>query len=167
MDTNLIARREEELVKTAFKKMKAIKGLSILAENIEERLGIISFYIVNQHYNLIVQLLNDRFGIQVRGGCACAGTYGHYLLSVDWDQSHKITNQINQGDLSEKPGWVRLSLHPTMTNSELDYIIDSIDQVANNYDVWKKDYIYSQKKNEFFHKSGARTESDILPWFNL
>ena len=70
------------------------------------------------HYNLAVQLLNDKFGIQVRGGCSCAGTYGHILLNVEKEQSCLITDKINSGDLTTKPGWVRMSIHPTMTNNE-------------------------------------------------
>ena len=106
--------------------MKKIPALHILAGNIEHRLGAISFYVDNIHYNLIVKLLNDRFGVQVRGGCSCAGTYGHYLLHVDPNHSKTITDKIDQGDLSEKPGWVRLSIHPTMTDNELRTTIDGI-----------------------------------------
>ncbi len=119
MGVDNIKLREEELVKKAFNLLSKVPNLHILADNIRDRLGIISFYIDDIHYNLLVKLLNDRFGIQVRGGCACAGTYGHYLLDVTYEDSHKITQLINSGDLSVKPGWVRLSLHPTMTNEEL------------------------------------------------
>jgi selenocysteine lyase/cysteine desulfurase len=114
MGVENICTREEELVKIAFYEMKKIPGLHLLAGNIEERLGAISFYIENIHYNLIVKLLNDRYGVQVRGGCSCAGTYGHFLLYVDPIRSKKITDKINTGDLSDKPGWVRMSVHPTI-----------------------------------------------------
>ena len=82
------------------------------------------FIIREIHFNLIVKLLSDRFGIQVRGGCACAGTYGHFLLEVSYDRSHQITEKINHGDLSEKPGWVRVSLHPVMTDEEVHYFMN-------------------------------------------
>ncbi len=152
MNTELIRKREEELLEICFSEMPKIKGLHILAENVKKRLGIVSFYFENIHYNLVVKLLNDRFGVQVRGGCACAGTYGHFLLDVTHEQSRKITKLINKGDLSLKPGWVRLSLHPTMTNYELLFIIDALNQISENYDQWEKDYIYSKKTNEFTHK---------------
>jgi len=103
MDTHKIRKREEELLKIAFDGLRSIKGLHILAENITERLGIISFYTDNIHHNLVTKLLNDRFGIQVRGGCSCAGTYGHFLLNVDIKQSREITDRIEAGDLSLKP----------------------------------------------------------------
>jgi len=148
-----LRQREEELVKLAFTELKKIKGLHILAGNIEERLGAISFYIDNIHYNLIVKLLNDRFGIQVRGGCSCAGTYGHYLLHVTQQQSKHITEKINHGDLSEKPGWVRMSIHPTMKNEEITFICKSIEEIAKNISEWEKDYEYISSKNEFVYKN--------------
>ena len=85
-------------------------------------------------------MLNDRFGIQTRGGCSCAGTYGHYLLNVDKEQSHKITSSISQGDCSLKPGWIRFSIHPTQTDQEVQYICDSIQELARHFEDWKDDY---------------------------
>jgi hypothetical protein len=35
------------------------------------------------HYNYVVSLLSDLFGIQIRGGCNCAGPYGARLLQID------------------------------------------------------------------------------------
>jgi selenocysteine lyase/cysteine desulfurase len=125
--------------------------LHILAENISDRLGVISFYIDDLHYNLGVKLLNDRFGIQVRGGCSCAGTYGHYLLHVEKEYSNQITCKINQGDLTDKPGWIRMSIHPTMTDSELEYILDGIVELANQHQSWSKEYNYIPKENNFNH----------------
>lgn len=159
--------REKELLNIAFERFKKIKDVVVMAENTTDRLGVVSFYSPAIHYNLFVQLLNDRFGIQVRGGCACAGTYGHYLLAVDKETSHKITCMINDGDLSLKPGWVRLSLHPTMTNNELNYILSAIEEVVKNAEDWKSDYQYSPKSNEFHHKSLVRKEEDIISWFEL
>lgn len=160
--------REEELVNIAFAELKKITGINILADNVEDRLGCISFYFEDIHYNLIVRLLSDRFGVQVRGGCACAGTYGHYLLHVSYERSRAITELINLGDLSEKPGWVRLSLHPSMSNDELFHIMDAIKQIAENHEQWGKDYEYSSKKNEFFHKEFPPETDSVLPeWFRL
>lgn len=160
--------REEELLKTAFKELKSIPGLHILADHIEKRLGILSFYLENLHYNLVVKLLNDRYGIQVRGGCSCAGTYGHYLLHIGPSQSRSITDQIDRGNLSAKPGWVRLSLHPTMTDHELDYILSGIREIARNHEHWQKDYQYSPADNEFRHIGAAKSEPDVVKdWFLL
>ena len=155
-------------VKITFNKLREIENLHILADNVEARIGVFSFYIDNIHHNLIVKLLNDRYGIQVRGGCSCAGTYGHYLLHVDKNHSKKITDKINKGDLSEKPGWVRMSIHPTMTNDELYYIIDAIKATSENIKQWEKDYIYSSKNNEFYHKDyQTKSTEDFKNWFQL
>lgn len=165
--SNIIA-RENELLNIAFPRLKKIPSLHILAQEHEERLGIISFYIEDVHYNLMVKLLNDRYGIQMRGGCSCAGTYGHYLLHVDPTRSKRISDKINHGDFSEKPGWVRFSLHPTMTNQELDYILSAIEEIIINAKSWSKDYTYSSHSNEYCHNSkGTPGSSDIDAYFNL
>ena len=140
MGVKQMLQREEEIVPALLKEMRSISGLKILADHIEQRLGIISFYFNDIHYNLVVKILNDRFGIQMRGGCLCAGTYGHYLLHVDQPHSNAITKRINHGDLSTKPGWVRLSLHPTTTNDEVDYILDALRSLRKNIGKWEKDY---------------------------
>jgi selenocysteine lyase/cysteine desulfurase len=90
----------------------------------------VSFYIEGQHFNTTVQLLNDHFGIQCRGGCSCAGTHGHYLLGIDQYQSKQITDLIDRGDTSAKPGWVRISLHPTMTDEEVRLIVEGVGAVS-------------------------------------
>jgi selenocysteine lyase/cysteine desulfurase len=168
MATSNIRKREEELVKTTFRELRKIPQINILADNVEDRLGCVSFYVNDIHYNLIVKLLSDRFGIQVRGGCACAGTYGHYLLHVSYEQSKAITNLIDLGDFSTKPGWVRLSLHPTMTDDELCYIIDAIKQIVAHAKEWENDYTYSPGTNEFQHKHFPdNSKTRAREWFRL
>ncbi len=162
--------REEELLKIAFPLLDQIPGITILANNIRERLAVISFYHKKIHFNLIVKLLNDKFGIQVRGGCACAGTYGHFLLEVTHEKSNKITEKINHGDLSEKPGWVRWSLHPTMRDEDVRYFGNALSELVANYKEWKKDYVRIVSKNEFAHKSeidNPANEKIIEDWFTL
>ena len=166
MGTDAIAAREHELLATAFPRLRAIPGLHILADNIEDRLGVISFYVENVHYNLIVKLLNDRYGIQTRGGCSCAGTYGHYLLRVDREHSKRITDQINEGFLANKPGWVRLSLHPTMTDAELDFVLDALAEIVVHVEEWAEDYEYSAATNEYTHKAGE-DGVDVAEWFEV
>lgn len=166
MGVENILRREKHLVKIVFDGLRKIPGLHILADNIEERLGAISFYVDGVHYNLIVKILNDRYGVQVRGGCSCAGTYGHYLLHVTEQMSKQITDKIDHGDLSEKPGWVRMSIHPTMTDEEIHFIIDAVREIVENIDEWKVDYEYDIHKNEFFHQSGNENEN-VYKMFSL
>ncbi len=168
MTPNKMLAREKELLKIAFAGLRKIPGLTLLADNCEDRLGILSFYIDGIHYNLLVKMLNDRFGIQVRGGCFCAGTYGHLLLHVDYNRSKRITDLIDEGDLSAKPGWVRMSIHPTSTNDEVYYIIDAIDQCARNHDKWEKEYRYSSQLNEYQCILGEDIQvQKVETWFEL
>ncbi len=168
LGTENIRIREEQLLERTFSGLEAIPGLHILAPDIRHRLGAVSFYIDGLHYNLVVKLLSDRYGIQVRGGCACAGTYGHYLLDVTYDHSHRITEMINRGDLSEKPGWVRLSVHPTMTGDELETVIGALREIRENASEWSADYIYNRRTNEFTHRDETVAGREkVLSWFNL
>ena len=163
-----ILEREHELNTIVFNKLSKIKNLTLLAPDHTNRLGVFSFYIENAHYNLIVKLLNDRFGVQTRGGCSCAGTYGHYLLHVDQLTSKAIEQKILEGCLMERPGWIRMSIHPTMTNAEIEFICDAIEAVSKNYQDWQNDYTYNSAKNEFVHKENSIVEQQIIEnWFDL
>ncbi len=162
MGVENIKAREKELVKIALKGLRQIPGIHILAQNIDERLGAISFYVDDIHYNLLVKLLNDHYGIQVRGGCSCAGTYGHYLLHVDPNRSSAITEKINEGDFSEKPGWVRMSIHPTMTDDEIYFILESLEYIVKNVNDLIKEYNYDKHKNEYYHKSFDKENSTFI-----
>lgn len=165
MGVSHIEAREEHLVQRFFTHLDSMPRVHVLADNLRDRLGAISLYIEDVHYNLAVKLLNDRFGIQTRGGCSCAGTYGHYLLHVDPNRSKAITDKIDAGDLSEKPGWVRVSLHPTMTDSEIDLLAEGLEAVVKNADRWVEDYHYDIHKNEYFHKNEADICSMVKKWF--
>ena len=166
MGVQNILDREHELNAIIFDKLSSIENLKILAPEHTDRLGVFSFYIEKAHYNLIVKLLNDRFGVQTRGGCSCAGTYGHYLLNVDESTSKSIEVKILEGCLMERPGWIRMSIHPTLTNAEVTFICDAIDQVSKNHEAWSKDYDYNAIKNEFIHKASPNTEKTIIEnWF--
>ncbi len=163
-----IENREKELIPRAFKGLKAIQGVQILADNVIDRIGALSFYIEDTHYNLVVKLLSDRYGIQVRGGCACAGTYGHYLLDVTYQYSQTITDLINTGDLSQKPGWIRWSIHPTTLDSEIDYFVFAVEEISKNYKKWSVDYEYNKHTNEFAHKEMiGKSNYDLNNWFSL
>ena len=168
MGVEHILKREEELNHIIFNKLSKVQNLTILAREHTERLGVFSFYIEGAHYNLIVKLLNDRFGIQTRGGCSCAGTYGHYLLNVDKITSKSIEKKILEGCLLERPGWIRMSIHPTMTNQDILFICNAIAQVAKNFNTWGKDYNYNADKNEYVHISKKLIEADITKdWFGM
>lgn len=158
--------REAELLDIIWPRLKSIPNLHILAESHPDRLGVLSFYIDDLHFNLGVKLLNDRYGIQVRGGCSCAGTYGHYLLNVDPEKSNAITCKINEGELEDKPGWIRMSIHPVMTNAEAEYVCNAIEQLALLHDDWKLDYVYDKHTNEFKYNDPEYKELEMVEdWF--
>jgi selenocysteine lyase/cysteine desulfurase len=151
MGVEAIRQRERELLDLVWDRLRAVRGLHLLADQHRDRLGIVSFYIDGLHFNLAVRLLNDRYGIQTRGGCSCAGTYGHYLLHVSREHSRRITDLIDRGDKTDKPGWVRASLHPTMTDAEAHGLVDAIEALSANHLTWAQDYRYDLHTNEYVH----------------
>jgi len=166
MGVEAMGAREKEIVGFAMDALRAIPKVHVLAPGCRHRLAILSFYVEDMHYNLVVRLLNDRFGIQSRGGCSCAGTYGHYLLNVDPQRSKHITDRIDRGDLSEKPGWVRLSFHPTSTTAEVERCVEAVEAVVRHGAAWAADYTYSPHTNEFSHNGGWHEARDLVTsWF--
>lgn len=141
--------REHELVERLLTGLSRIPGVNIFEAQQHHRIGFISLAVPGIHHNLIVRLLNDRFGIQTRGGCSCAGTYGHLLFDIDYEKSKKITEQIDHGDLSAKPGWVRISIHPTTTDAEIDYIVDALAAIVTHASEWAQDYIFNIHSADF------------------
>lgn len=167
MGVENMLKREKEMMTKIWDGLKGIPNLHILAENTKDRLGIFSFFIDNLHYNLAVNLLNDRFGIQVRSGCFCAGTYGHHLLNIDRNHSRAITDKIDNGFLCDKPGWVRLSVHPVLTDKEIEFSIDAIIQLCKNHILWAKDYSYNVKTNDFTYIAKTQMDNNIVSeWFS-
>jgi selenocysteine lyase/cysteine desulfurase len=168
MGVENIRKREDEINDILFKTLENLSGVKILAPNHKKRLSIFSFYFEKFHFNLVVKLLNDRFGIQTRGGCSCAGTYGHFLLNVDQETSNRIKDEILHGCNTQKPGWIRLSLHPTVTNNELDFICKSLKELSENIEDWAKDYKYDSIKNDYVHNSIEPIEKELVAsWFTF
>jgi selenocysteine lyase/cysteine desulfurase len=168
MGTENIRNRENEINKVIFKTLENLEGVKILAPNQKKRLSIFSFYFEKYHFNLVVKLLNDRFGIQTRGGCSCAGTYGHFLLNVNQETSNRIKDEILHGCNTDKPGWVRLSLHPTITSNELDFVCKSLQELSENIEAWSNDYMYDSLKNDYAHKTVKPIEKELVSsWFSV
>jgi selenocysteine lyase/cysteine desulfurase len=168
MGVERIQQREEQIMQRIFAGLRTIPRVHILADHIEHRLGIMSFYLQDVHYNLLVSVLNDRFGIQVRGGCSCAGTYGHYLLHVDPSASRRITDEIDRGNFFARPGWVRMSIHPTTTTADVDYMLEAISETASHIGQWEQEYRYVAATNEYQHirASGPRFPG-VEEWFRV
>ena len=166
MGVENILNREHELLEYLFADLDPVENVHLLAKQHQDRLGVVSFYIDKLHFNLAVKILNDRFGIQSRGGCSCAGTYGHFLLHVDQATSNALTERITLGDLLDKPGWIRISFHPTTTNDEIAFVCDSIKEMAANHNEWASDYNYNKNTNEFIHKNAVDNERLMVSdWF--
>ncbi|OKP78216.1 selenocysteine lyase [Paenibacillus helianthi] len=150
-DGGFMMEREHQLCSRLLAGLDSIPGCTILAGEHTRRHGIVSFNVQGIHYNLVVKLLNDRFGIQARGGCSCAGPYGHHLLGLDRERSREFIQAIHAGDQSLKPGWVRLSLHPIMTDGEVERMIGAVGSIARHIGVWQQDYRYNHTTNSWLH----------------
>jgi selenocysteine lyase/cysteine desulfurase len=167
MGVERILAREHELAAILFDGLRRVPRLHVLADHIEDRLGIFSFDVERIHYNLLVKMLDDRFGVQVRGGCSCAGTYGHYLLHIDPNRSKHITDKIDAGDFSDRPGWVRLSIHPTTTEDEARFLVHAVHECAANAEKWEDDYVYLPKTNEYRHVRATSDTREVTKWFEI
>lgn len=151
MGIERIAAREKELTDIVYHRMQNISNCTLLEARNKNRLSIFSFIIHNAHHHLFVKILNDRFGVQSRGGCSCAGTYGHYLLNVNKEQSRKILQSLRKGNMAAKPGWVRISLHPVMSNAMVQQVMDAVEATAVNYATWAADYWYDNAAQQYRH----------------
>ncbi len=152
MNTQKIRMREHDILNKLFKGLDAIKGVDILESTHRDRLGVVSVLTDNIPYYAVVRLLNDFFGIQTRGGCSCAGTYGHYLLDLDREKSLKIKREILEGKYDCKPGWTRISIHPTTSDEEVEKVLEGMEYVMNHgQKILEKDYLL--KNGQYVHKN--------------
>ena len=123
----------------AIESWSANPKIQILGNHEARRLSIVSFLVRHGerylHHNFVVALLNDLFGIQARGGCSCAGPYGHRLLGIDLDHSSLFKNAINSGCEGIKPGWVRVNFNYFIPEEIFRFLVDAVHFVAE--DGWK------------------------------
>ncbi len=129
-----IREREATFTHTAMHRWEANPDIEILGNHDLPRLSIVSFVVRHRgrylHHNFVVALLNDLFGIQSRGGCSCAGPYGHRLLGIDIERSHGFEREIARGCEGIKPGWVRVNFNYFLTQAVFEYVLDAVDLVA-------------------------------------
>jgi selenocysteine lyase/cysteine desulfurase len=134
-----IRAREESFVHRAIHRWEGNPAIEILGSHDLPRLSIVSFVVRHGdrylHHNAVVAMLNDLFGIQSRGGCSCAGPYGHRLLGIDLDASRAFEREIARGCEGIKPGWVRVSFNYFLTEIEFEFVLDAVDLVATH--GWK------------------------------
>jgi selenocysteine lyase/cysteine desulfurase len=132
--TDVIQASEERLWHHALDRWRGSPGIEILGSHRSRRLPVISFRIRHGgqylHHNFVVALLNDVFGIQARGGCSCAGPYGHRLLEIGPVRSHALRDEVGHGCEGVKPGWVRVNFNYFITRAACDYIIEAVELIA-------------------------------------
>lgn len=155
--TDLIQAREEIFWRRALESWSADPSIMILGHTDAQRLSIVSFVVRYGagylHHSFVVALLNDLFGIQARGGCSCAGPYGHRLLGIDLDHSHAFQREIHRGCEGVKPGWTRLNFNFFISPATCDYLIEAVHLVADQ--GWKllPDYVFDPLTGLWHHRA--------------
>jgi hypothetical protein len=154
-----IRRREDRFLRRALSAWSTEPALEVLGNLDAQRLSITSFVVRSPsgrylHHNFVVAVLNDLFGIQSRGGCSCAGPYGHALLGIDLERSHEFEREISGGCEGIKPGWVRVSFNYFISDVVADYIVEAVRMVAR--DGWRLlgDYLFDPATGRWRHRDG-------------
>jgi hypothetical protein len=139
-----IRAREHSFIRRAIACWDRHPNIEILGSHSLPRLSIVSFVVRHPgpdgsrrylHHNYVVALLNDPFGIQSRGGCSCAGPYGHRLLGIDLERSREFEREIGRGCEGIKPGWVRVNFNYFISETVFDFILGAVELVAS--DGWR------------------------------
>ncbi len=153
-----IREREHSFIRRALERWEANPAIEILGSHQAERLSIVSFVVRHEgrylHHNFVVALLNDLFGIQSRGGCSCAGPYGHRLLGIDLETSHEFEREITRGCEGIKPGWVRVNFNYFISEAVFEFLLEAVDLVAR--DGWRllPDYGFDPATGLWHHRAG-------------
>ncbi len=154
-----IRAREEDFIHRAIASWAENPSIGILGNRDAWRLSIVSFVVRHGsrylHHNFIVALLNDLFGIQARGGCSCAGPYGHRLLGIDLATSKEFEREIVRGCEGIKPGWVRVNFNYFLSEAQFQFLLDAIHMIAEH--GWKllPDYRFAPETGLWHHAAGA------------
>lgn len=155
-----IREKEESFLHRAIASWRENPNIEILGNPEAERLSIVSFMVRHKprylHYNFVVALLNDLFGIQARGGCSCAGPYGHRLLHIDLLTSREFEREIVRGCEGIKPGWVRVNLNYFISEAMFDFVVSAVHLVANEGYRLVPDYRFDANTGQWRHREGKR-----------
>jgi selenocysteine lyase/cysteine desulfurase len=165
--TDLIQEREQRFLRRALARWRRNPNLELLGNLEVPRLPIVSFRIRHGdrhlHHELVVAMLNDLFGIQARGGCSCAGPYGHRLLGIDPDRSRALNDQAGQGWMGIKPGWVRLSLNYFIGDEVASFLIEAVDLLATSGHRLLGDYRFDPRSGHWRHRDAPPDPVLSLP----
>jgi len=156
---------ERRLWHEAMTRWAAHPNIRVLGNPDADRLSIVSFRIHAGerylHHNFVVAVLNDLFGIQSRGGCSCAGPYGHRLLGIDPAQSHAYEHEIERGCEGIKPGWVRINFNYFITDTVRDYLVDAVELVADEGHRLLPDYRFDPHTGLWHHHATAKDPAGL------
>ena len=154
-----IRRRELDFTRRAMAAWSQDDNLHVLGNPELWRLSIVSFVVGHEgrylHHNFVVSLLNDLFGIQSRGGCSCAGPYGHRLLGIDLAVSTAFEEQILGGCEGLKPGWVRVNFNYFIDEGTFDFIVKAVSFVAEHGWRFLPDYRFDMVSGQWTHRDGV------------
>ncbi len=155
----VIRAHEESYLRRAVDRWLEEPRIEILGNLDARRLSIVSFRMRSPsgkhlHHNFVVALLNDLFGIQSRGGCSCAGPYGHRLLGIDVEESHELAREVAHGCEGIKPGWVRVNFNYFISEAVFDYVVEAVLLVAR--EGWRMlgDYRFDPARGLWVHRQG-------------
>jgi hypothetical protein len=161
--TELIHRQEEAFTRRALQSWTTDPKIEILGPPGGRQLSIVSFVIRHGarylHHNFVVALLNDLFGIQARGGCSCAGPYGHRLLGIDLATSREFEEEIVRGNVGIKPGWVRVNFNYFISDTVFRYLLDAVHLVADQGWVLLPQYRFDPATGKWWHRDTRREAS--------
>ena len=154
-----IKEHEESYWRRAVSAWSSNPAIDVLGNTRSDRLSILSFRVRRPdgrflHHNFVVALLSDMFGIQSRGGCSCAGPYGHRLLGIDLDRSHEFEHEIAKGCEGIKPGWTRVSFNYFISETVFNYLVDAVDLVAEHGWRLLPDYRFNPDSGLWHHSRG-------------
>ena len=155
----VIREHETDYVRRAIAAWGEVDEIEILGNLTAERLSILSFVVHRPggrylHHNAVVALLNDLFGVQARGGCSCAGPYGHRLLGIDIERSHEFEREITHGCEGIKPGWVRVNFNYFIDEAVFRYVVEAVEFVATFGDRFLPDYRFDTVTGLWVHRDG-------------
>jgi selenocysteine lyase/cysteine desulfurase len=166
----VIDARENLAISYAYEVLKPNPHVFILGNNQCKRLAFFAFHIRCQgrflHHNFVVALLNDLFGIQARGGCSCAGPYGHELLDLSNEKSDEYMVELATGNVGIKPGWVRLNLNYFVPEKEIKFIVRAIDWISRNGHFLLKDYHFDDQNALWKNIKSPAAHVNSLAEFN-
>jgi len=170
--TETIEAREEDFVRRALDTWKQSPNVDVLGNTEADRLAIVSLRIKHDdkflHYGFVAALLNDVFGIQARGGCSCAGPYGHTLLGMDMAYSKAVESEILNGNMLLRPGWVRVNFNYFIDEKTYQYIVDAIALISQH--GWRLLPFYQfDEKNGVWRYQGEKINlpSDLKDFFKV